>query len=48
MIIHHFEGYGFTFTEDRGTAIVCVAVKPHTHVLIGDTLEEFISNPGAF
>jgi L-fuconate dehydratase len=42
------EGHGFTFTEGRGTEIVCVAIKAHTHLLIGRTLEEFISNPGAF
>jgi L-fuconate dehydratase len=42
------EGHGFSFTIGRGTEIVCVAIKAHTHLLVGHTLEEFISNPGAF
>ncbi|CAF3880382.1 unnamed protein product [Rotaria sp. Silwood1] len=42
------EGHGHSFTIDRGTEIICVAIKAHTHLLIGRTLEEFISNPGAF
>ncbi|CAF0731867.1 unnamed protein product [Rotaria sordida] len=42
------EGHGHSFTIGRGTEIICVAIKAHTHLLIGRTLEEFISNPGAF
>jgi L-fuconate dehydratase len=52
VIIHtdnpSHEGHGFSFTTGRGTEIVCVAIKSHEHLLIGHTLEEFISNPGAF
>ncbi|CAF3808461.1 unnamed protein product [Rotaria sp. Silwood1] len=42
------EGHGHSFTIGHGTEIICVAIKAHTHLLIGRTLEEFISNPGAF
>jgi len=42
------EGHGFSFTIGRGTEIICVAIQAHTHLLVGHTLEEFISNPGAF
>ncbi|CAF2644182.1 unnamed protein product [Rotaria sp. Silwood2] len=42
------EGHGHSFTIGRGTEIICVAIKAHTHLLVGHTLEEFISNPGAF
>ena len=42
------EGHGFSFTTGRGTEIICVAIQAHQHLLIGRTLEEFISNPGAF
>jgi L-fuconate dehydratase len=42
------EGHGFSFTIGRGTEIVCAAIKAHQHLLIGHTLEEFISNPGGF
>ncbi|CAF3395941.1 unnamed protein product [Rotaria sp. Silwood1] len=42
------EGHGHSFTLGRGTEIICTAIKAHAHLLIGHTLEEFISNPGAF
>ena len=42
------EGHGFSFTTGRGTDIVCVAIQAHQHLLVGQTLEKFIANPGAF
>ena len=52
MTIHtdnpSLEGHGFSFTDGRGTDIVCVAIAAHQHLLVGQTLEKFISNPGAF
>jgi L-fuconate dehydratase len=42
------EGHGFSFTDGRGTDVVCTAIQAHQHLLIGHTLEEFIANPGVF
>ena len=41
-------GYGSTFTIGRGNEVVCAAIRAHEHLVIGRTLEEFVSNPGAF
>ncbi len=41
-------GYGSTFTIGRGNEVVCAAIRAHEHLVIGRTLEGFISNPGAF
>ncbi|HRI12125.1 MAG TPA: L-fuconate dehydratase [Verrucomicrobiota bacterium] len=42
------EGHGSSFTIGRGNDIVCAAIRAHKHLIIGRSLEEFISSPGAF
>ena len=42
------EGHGLTFTIGRGNEVVCAAVESLRHLVIGQTLESFQSEPGAF
>lgn len=42
------EGHGLAFTIGRGNDIVCAAIRAHSHLIIGRTVEEFAANPGAF
>ncbi|UJR33647.1 hypothetical protein I4U23_021080 [Adineta vaga] len=37
------EGHGYSFTIDHETEIICVAIKTHTHLIFGRTLEDIFS-----
>ena len=43
-----FEGHGSAFTIGRGNEVVCAAIRAHEHLVVGQTLEAFADNPGAF
>lgn len=42
------QGHGHSFTIGRGTEIICKAIEAHRHLVVGQTLEDFIENPGLF
>jgi len=42
------EGHGSAFTIGRGNDVVCAAIRAHDHLVVGQSLEEFAANPGAF
>ncbi len=43
-----FEGHGLTFTIGRGNELCTAAIHSLSHLIVGKTLESFISNMGDF
>ena len=43
-----FEGHGLTFTIGRGNELCTTAIHSLSHLIVGKTLESFISNMGDF
>jgi L-fuconate dehydratase len=42
------EGHGFTFTIGRGNELCVAAIQSLAPLVLGQTLEAFVANPGAF
>ena len=41
-------GHGLTFTIGRGNEVICAAVRALRHLVVGRTLEDFVSAPGVY